>query len=70
MDLFDKAEVTGPIPERAVPPDPAGGLTRSGRRSCGRPLCLSVACRIFTSSTGLQDDRRGISSSSFSTKLS
>lgn len=44
--------------------------TCSGSLSCSRPLCLSVVCRIFTSSTGLQDDSRGISSKSLSTKLS
>lgn len=44
--------------------------TCSGSLSCSRPLCLRVVCRIFTSSTGLQDDRRGISSKSLSTKLS
>lgn len=41
-----------------------------GSWSCSRPLCLSVVCRIFTSSAGLQFDSRGISSSSLSTKLS
>lgn len=44
--------------------------TCSGSLSCSRPLCLSVVWRILTSSTGLQDDRRGISSKSLSTKLS
>lgn len=44
--------------------------TCSGSLSCSRPLCLSVVWRILTSSTGLQEDRRGISSKSLSTKLS
>lgn len=44
--------------------------TCSGSLSCSRPLCLRVVWRIFTSSTGLQDDSRGISSKSLSTKLS
>ena len=44
--------------------------TCSGSLSCSRPLCLRVVCRIFTSSAGLQDDSRGISSRSLSTKLS
>ena len=44
--------------------------TCSGSLSCSRLLCLSVVWRILTSSTGLQDDRRGISSKSLSTKLS
>ncbi|TNN47998.1 hypothetical protein EYF80_041821 [Liparis tanakae] len=41
-----------------------------GSRSCSRPLCLRVVWRIFTISTGLQDESRGISSKSVSTKLS
>ncbi|KAG7222062.1 hypothetical protein INR49_016761 [Caranx melampygus] len=41
-----------------------------GSLTCSRPLCLSVVWRIFTNSTGLQDDSRGISSKSLSTKLS
>lgn len=44
--------------------------TCSGSLSCSRLLCLRVVWRILTSSTGLQDNSRGISSISLSTKLS
>lgn len=44
--------------------------TCSGSLSCRRPLCRRVVWRIFTSSAGLQDKSRGISSKSLCTKLS